>query len=277
MSLYSDLELNFDVTKFGDALDPNQNIKENNYYVRPPIMKWQYDAIQNKQVAKTTYLQNPVASVVTTIQTGIYSFYQTMNSYNYYLQTFPGSGSSLTPSVRTLAWNLSNTCNSFYSHTQRLSGLQSTTNTALPDFFSATGLGRTVSPILAKFEGVANNVPVLGSMTSLFVKDDLLTYSVQVTDAYNRLLNSIYLYTPGIGTAYYTSSLSAGEISSLADVIERANTFMSQREQHDIKFFGKITELSNNYTEMMRYSGLGDLEAYMIKNYVGTQTLIDKL
>ena len=277
MTLYTNLELNFDVTKFGDALDPNANIKENNYYVRPPIMKWQYDAIVNKQTANTLYLQNPVANVVTSIQTGIYGFYQTINNYNFYLQTYPGAGASFLPTIRPLAWNLSNTCNSFFNHTQRLSGLQSSTNTALPDFYSASGLGRTVSPILAKFEGVANNVPVLGSMTSLFVKDDLLVYSAQVASAYNSVLNSITLYTPPLGSAYYTSSLSDSEISGFVDVISRANTFMAQRQQHDINFFGKITELSNNYTEMMKYSGLGDLEAYMIKNYIGKQTLIDKL
>jgi hypothetical protein len=277
MSLYSDLGLNFDVTKFGDALDPNQNIKENNYYVRPPITKWQYDAIINKQVSKTNYLQNPVGEIVTTLQTGIYSFYQTVNTYNFYLQTYPGSGSSLLSTIRPLAWNLSNTCNSFFNHTQRLSGLQNSTNTALPDFYSASGLGRTVSPILAKFEGVANNVPVLGSMTSLFVKDDLLIYSTDITSGYNQALSSLYLFTPGVGNPYYTTSLTETQISLLQDSIQRANTFMAQREQHDIAFFGKIIELSNNYTEMMKYSGLGDLEAYLIKNYVGKQTLIDKL
>lgn len=278
MTLYTDLGLNFDVTKFGDALDPNQNIVENNYYVRPPITKWQYDAIANKQTANTLYLQNPVSSVVTTIQTGIYDVYQTLNTYNYYLQTYPGTGgSALLTTIRPLAWNLSNTCNSFFNHTQRLSGIQSTTNTALPTFAAASGLGRTVSPILAKFEGVANNVPVLGSMTSLFVKDDLLVYSAQVASAYTEVLNSITLYTPGIGNPYFISSLSAAAENALADIISRANTFMTQREQHDIAFFGKITELSNNYTAMMSYSGLGDLEAYLVKNYIGTQTLIDKL
>jgi len=277
MSLYSELKLNFDVTKFGDALDPNQNIKENNYYIRPPITKWQYDAIINKQTANTLYLQNPVADVLTSIQTGSYAIYQTLNTYNYYLQTYPGSGSSLLPVIRPIAWNLSNTCNSFFNHTQRLSGIKSTTNNALPDFYSATGLGRTVAPILAKFEGVANNVPSLGSMTSLFVKDDLLVYSSQISSAYTDILNSITLYTPGLGSPYYISSLTSPAEIALADVIERANTFMAQREQHDINFFGKITELSNNYIEMMRYSGFGDLEAYLVKNYVGTKTLIDKL
>lgn len=275
--LYSDLNLNFDVNKFGDALDPNKNIVQNNYYVRPPVTKWQYDAIINKQTANTIYLQNPVSSVVTTIQTGIYGFYQTINSYNYYLQTYPGSGSSLLPTIRPLAWNLSNTCNSFFNHTQRISGIQGTANAALPTFASASGLGRSVSPILAKFEGVANNVPMLGSMTSIFVKDDLLVYSAQITSAYTDVLNSITLFTPGIGNPYYTSTLTAGAESALADIISRANTFMAQREQHDISFFGRITELSNNYMEMMSYSGFGDLESYLVKNYIGTQTLIDKL
>jgi len=277
-SLYSALNLNFDVTKFGNALDPNQNIVENNYYVRPPITKWQYDAITNKQTANTIYLQNPVGSIITTIQTGIYGLYQTLNTNNYYLQTYPGTGgSALLTTITPLSWNLSNTCNSFFNHTQRLSGIQSATNTALPTFSSATGLGRSVAPILAKFEGVANNVPVLGSMTSLFVKDDLLVYSAQLTSAYTEVLNSITLYTPGIGTPYYISSLSAGAENALADIITRANTFISQREQHDIAFFGQITELSNNYMDMMNYSGFGDLEAHLIKNYIGTQTLIDKL
>ena len=52
---------------------------------------------------------------------------------------------------------------------------------------------------------------------------------------------------------------------------------MNTRRIHDVNFFGRVVEVSNNYMEISRYSGFADIEAHLIENYVGTETLKNNL
>ena len=268
--IFDSLGLNFNTSKFGDALDPLGNIQDNNRVMPAPIRKWQYDAIVNNEVSETLYLKNPVGNAINSISSTIYPFYTTVNNYNNLSTTI------LLSEIRSASWNLSNTCNTFLRHTQRLSGLEVTTNLAKPDLSTAQGYGRQAIDILSKFEDVGNNSPILGSMTSIFVEDDLITYYSQIKDFVIEVTNSI-VYTAGMPTGSYTSSLGALRIQEIASYIESANTFMNTREQHDINFYGNVRKLSNNYISMLKYSGFTDLGAHLVENYIGTDKLKEKL
>ena len=262
MGLYSNLNLNFDETKFGNALDPRGTIPELVTITTPPITKWQYDALTANNVSRTLYLKNPLANVTNTIAVTANAIYVIVNTY------------SILSNANSASANLVSSANAFFRHTQRLSGLEVTANSALPDFFSATSYGRSVFPILAKFEGVANNTPILGSMTSLFIENDLVKYSIDLSAAQIELQNS--LVASGLPPSY-SSNLSSTRLTQIVNLLNDTSNLMSTRIQHDINFFGKIVQLSNNYFEISRYSGFGDIESYLVENYVGTQTLIDKL
>ena len=267
--IFDSLGLNFNTSKFGDALDPLGNIQDNNRVMPAPIRKWQYDAIVNNEVSETLYLKNPIANVINSISVTANSLYVTVNTYNGL------SPVSVLPEIRAVSANLVNTCNSFFRHTQRLSGLEVTTNLAKPDLSTAQGYGKQAIDILSKFEDVGNNSPILGSMTSLFVEDDLLTYYSGIQNFAVELSNSI-TFVSGL-PGYYASSLQASRIAEIASYIESANTFMNTREQHDINFYGNIRKLSNNYISMLKYSGFTDLGAHLVENYIGTDKLKEKL
>lgn len=262
-TLFDSLQLNFDTSKFGNALDPRGTLKEEIIVTPPPVTKWQYDAVAANNVARTTYLKNPLANVVNTIISIANSIYMSTNTYVY----LPNANSSV--------YNLEIAANNFFRHTQRLSGLEVSTNSALPDFFSATSYGRSVFPILSKFEGVSNNSPILGSMTSLFVESDLLTYSVSLSAAKIELQNSIV--SAGFPVVTYSSNLSSIRISEICNLMNTAASFMDTRRIHDVNFFGRVIQVSNNYMEISRYSGFADIEAHLIENYIGTQTLKNNL
>jgi hypothetical protein len=262
-TLFDSLQLNFDTTKFGNALDPRGTLRDEIIMSPAPVTKWQYDAITANNVARTTYLKNPLANVVNTIISIANTIYMSTNTYFY----LPNANSSV--------YSLESAANTFFRHTQRLSGLEVSTNSALPDFFSATSYGRSVFPILSKFEGVSNNSPILGSMTSLFVESDLLTYSVSLSAAKIELQNSVV--SPIFPATTYSSNLSSIRISEICNLINNATSFMNTRRIHDVNFFGRVVQVSNNYMEISRYSGFADIEAHLIENYVGTETLKNNL
>ena len=58
--LYTSLGLNFNTSKFGDALDPKGNMDEVVLYTQPLLTKWQYDAVLNNETSTTLYLKNPL-------------------------------------------------------------------------------------------------------------------------------------------------------------------------------------------------------------------------
>jgi hypothetical protein len=263
-TLFDSLQLNFDTSKFGDALDPKGTLSEEILLTTPPLTKWQYDAVAANNVARTTYLKNPLANVVNTIISTANTLYLSTNTY-FYL-----------PNANGAVYNLETAANNFFRHTQRLSGLEVSSNSALPDFFSATSYGRSVFPILSKFEGVANTTPILGSMTSLFIEGDLITYSVQLESVRIELQNSIN--TIGALPPYtYSSNLSSARITQIVTLINNVTNLMNTRRTHDINFFGRVIAVSNNYMEISRYSGFADVEAFLIENYVGTETLKNNL
>lgn len=267
--IFDSLGLTFDTSKFGEALDPLSKLKDTNMFMPAPLRKWQYDAIVNGEVSETLYLKNPVGNVINSISVTANSLYVTVNTYNGL------SPVSVLPEIRAVSANLVNTCNTFLRHTQRLSGLETSTNLAKPDLSTSQGFGQQAINILSKFEDVGNNSPILGSMTSLFVEDDLLTYYSGIQSFAVEITNSISFVSglPG----YYASSLGSPRIAEIAAYIESANTFMNTREQHDIKFYGNVRKLSNNYITMLKFSGFTDLGAHLVENYIGTDKLKEKL
>jgi hypothetical protein len=264
MTLYENLEFDFDTRKFGDALDPRGTLEDEVVFTTPPITKWQYDAVTANNLARTTYFKNPVANVCNTIYVYANSIYYSTNTYQI----------SALSAANTAACTLCAVANNFFAHTQRLSGLTNSANSALPDFFSAISYGRTVFPILAKFENVSNNVPILGSMTSLFIESDLQGHEEELRSINSTIVSSV---TYGGLPPGYSTSLSSGDINTIIQTMNDASNTMNTRITHDVKFFGKVVQLSNNYMEVMKYSGFGDVEAYLVENFVGTRTLIEKL
>jgi len=260
--IFDSLKLNFDTTKFGNALDPLNNLEERNLQMPAPLKKWQYDAIANNQTSKSLYMKNPLANTINEIISYANNMYVLCNTY------------TILANANTSAANLVSTCTEFLSHTNRISGLEQSTNNALPDFYTATGFGSVVFRVVNKYEGVGNNTPVLGSMTSLFIEDDLVTYSTILQAASIELKNS--LVVSGFPFSY-SSNLSSQKIGQIVDSINVANNLMSTRMHHDINFFGNIRAISNGISDMARFSGFTDLTAHLVDNYVGTDKLKNNL
>ncbi len=262
--LFESLNLVFDTAKFGNALDPRENLEDTIIQTPPLLRKWQYEAIVNGETSPTLYLKNPLANVINAISITANNIYNSTNTFLYLAN------------ANSAAANVVTAANNFFRHTQRLSGVETSTNLALPDFSTATGYGYQAFMLVSKFEEVSNNTPILGSMTSLFVEDDLLTYSVQLNQAYTDLVNSIV--TIGALPPYtYSSNLSVSRIQEIVGLLSNTSNFMDTRRNHDVAFFGNVIRLSNNYIAMTKFSGFTDLTAHLVENYVGTDKLKNNL
>ena len=261
--LYNSLGLNFNMSKFGDALDPKGNMDEVVLYTQPLLTKWQYDAVLNNETSTTLYLKNPLANVVNSISITANNIYNSANTYLYLANANSASA------------NLVTAANNFFRHTQRISGVETSSNLAIPDYSMAMGFGQQAQTLISKFEGVANNSVILGSMTSLFVEDDLLIYSVKLDAAYTDLVNSV-IFVSGL-PGYYVSNLSQSRISEIVGLLTEITTFMDTRRNHDVTYYGKIRNLSNNVMNIMKFSGFTDLGAHLVDKYIGTDKLKEKL
>lgn len=259
-TLFDSLQLNFDTSKFGEALDPMGDLQITIDQSYPLVRKWQYDAIANNETSSSLYFRNPVGNVVNSI-------IATMNSTFIFCNTY-----GILSNANVTVSGLVNTANTFLIHTQRISGVSASPNTLEPDFFTSTGYGQIAFQMVSKFEGISNNSPVLGSMTSLFVEGDLITYSNRLAADAVELKNSL-VQIGAIPPYTYASNLSSIRITQILDTMNAANTLMYDRYTNDKRYFGKILALANSYDQMIKYSAFNDLSAHLINNYVGTDKL----
>ena len=61
----------------------------------------------------------------------------------------------------------------------------------LPTYRSATGIGKMVMYLTYQIDGVQNNAPMLGSFTSLYTKNDLISYYENIKGYVGAVANSI--------------------------------------------------------------------------------------
>ena len=211
--IFNYLNFNFDTSKLGVALDPENNLESGTKKTIPIIPKWQYDAIAGNQVSTSNYLKNPVANVtqsirdtsntIITLTTGNVDLTQILSMAN----TISGFSINTGDEFSPVYVYTRGRCEDFLSHTNNVAGVTISTSETFPDFFTASGIGKLVFSIVSKYEGITDNRPILGSMTSLFVGPDLEGNLSQMIVATNDIRNSIT--TTGGETPSFGSNLTA--------------------------------------------------------------------
>ena len=261
--IFTRLGYDFNSEKFGDANDPTGELEASLERIKPLLHKWQFDALANNDVSG--YLQNPLAN--TTIS---------MNSYATSMKnfastvTFDIAGNAKMIGVST---SLVSEISAFQAHCNRISGVTATTDPTLPDFESALGIGEFVQLIVSSYDGIMNNTPVLGSMTSLFVQSELSANLITLTSD-SATLN-----------ATFTNSLPGGSNSLITIVsndaicnnINSVTSFLSTRRTADVNYYGKARDLVDDYGKLSRFTAFSPLKLYLTENYVGTDKLKSKL
>lgn len=234
----------------------------------PRFMKdWQITDIANSDIGD--YFKNPVANVHASLVANTTIIYTLAN-------TDPAN----TWTQSNLAQDLANTANnflielaSFISHTNNVSGVNSVDagGDAVNDFpyyETASGVGRFLVYITHESDGVLNSSPIIGSMTSLLVNEELQGNSTVIA-------NDLQTINASLSGGIYT--LSGSAINTIISHIQTANNYIGTRKNHDITFYRNSRAVLSDYSAVNKFSNMGETNTKLVKEYVGTDKIVTRL
>lgn len=262
-SVFKNLGFNFDTAKFGDAqyLSPQAN----NFLNSAPltITAWQQNDIANNDTASTNYYKNPLANACTIISANATLIYEFANTTTF---EFTSSAGLLSNSNNTII-----AISAFKTHTDNISGVSvMTSNTdVIPGLDSATSVGNYLLRVLNKTDGIANTTPMLGSMTSLFVSDEVNANAASIYQDYITLTNSVAVNG--------NSCITTTELDAITERLQIFNDFLDYRRTSDWNFFANSNIIVLNSIKMDKFNNIGNTQNYLIQNLIGTDRLKNDL
>lgn len=281
-SLFDRLQFNFDQTKFGTNLDLSEESLNTLESMATDIelSDWQLNDMANNNVVNTNYFINPIANVCNSISANVSNLISS-------IYTIPS------PDVNVLALlNSSLNCiiqlDRFKSHTDNISGISETTGSQeIPTYSTAIDTGQVLLTILNKTDGFANSLPAMGSFTSLFILDELMSNNITIGESCEYFIagaNGFISLTPTTSDSTTITSdsstitsdaggLSVVEINTLKNEIDNFNTFLYDRWTHDWTFYESSNKLIDDYTKVTNLSNIGTTQKYLIDNYIGTEKI----
>lgn len=271
MSIFSRLPAIANTSKYGSALDPNGDLSTQLNKTPALMTKWQYDAVANSEVSD--YYINPVSSSANTLGVLLSNLASQISTTTF------DYASTVATSISAVLANTNNTVNTFIAHTNRLSGITSTTDPTLPDFDTAVGIGEIVLMITNKYDGVENNLPILGSMGSLFIKNEIQTTIDELTikvEEFEKTIRLVHSGDPEIGD-YNASNITILNADSLLVTVQTANNLLANTVTSDVLFYNSSKSIVEDYSKISRFTNFSPLKLYMINNFIGAEKLKSKL
>ena len=261
-SIYNRLGYNFDTTKFGDDVDltPSANNFLNNSSIN--LSQWQVDDIATSTA--TGYYQNPYTSVLNNITIVLTGMAANCNTSSITFNVAPTQANTLYSSIINALTAVSD----FTTHTNYISGVERSANTVLyPDLNTALSIGRQVLSLTNKADQTQNNVPVLGSFTSLYIRDDVDSRSNAIIIDSRTLGNSLYVED---GNTY--SNISVSSINTIITDVNSLQTLLATRRNGDINFYQNSLAIIRDYQTVLTFSSVGATQNSLLQ-IVGTTKL----
>lgn len=273
--VYATLGFNFNDPN-GKIQEFSANTKANLEQFPPIINEWQAKDIRNNDVGG--YFQNPVYDYLNTIKIKSVEIYEAINVATTStgidplteLPTPPPYGGPSLSGVMTAANNVSIAANTMIFHTNKISGvtpIEGKDDVHInPYYQTITSYGKQAIYITNQTDGVVNNSPILGSMTSLLVVPQFKDYASNVTS-----------FLIKVNAIIAANSDPTGSITGMVSKLNELQSFMDNRRTHDIAFFGNVKNLVNRFTQLSGFSNSGETEKYLLNNVVGTEKLKSRI
>jgi hypothetical protein len=260
-SIYGRLGFNFDTANFDGADELSQGVK--NYLANSSInlSQWQIDDIANNEVYG--YYKNPYTSDLNSLNVSLSGIITYANT-----QAYGYSNPNLANSMLLAAQTAQTIVTSFGTHTNNISGVTRSSNTALyPDLNTALNVGRQILQLVNKSDGVQNNIPILGNFTSLYIANAVSIYTTTLANDYITLTNSF---------SGSNSNISNATINTIIFDIQTMSTELNTRQTDDITFYTNSYEIVDEYLTISQFSNLGATQNSLI-NLIGTDKLKTRL
>jgi hypothetical protein len=231
------------------------------------LSDWQVNDIGNSDIGN--YFKNPVANVHSALVANTTIIYTLAN-------TDPANTwteSNLAQDLADTASNFLIELAAFKSHTDNVSGVNNVESGGdvvndFPYYDTATGVGRFLVYITHESDGVLNSSPIIGSMTSLLINEELVANSIIIS-------NDIPTINASLSGGIYT--LSASAINVIISHIQTANNFIGTRKNHDINFYRNSRAVLSDYSAVNKFSNMGETNTKLIKDYIGTDKIVTRL
>jgi hypothetical protein len=270
-SIFGKLGYNFDSAKFGDSLTLPDKVKT--YLNTAPVKleTWQLNDIANGNIQLTDYYKNPVLNICNQIMANVNTIIAVVNTITTY-DSIPAQAvmSSLSSNVNSTIIEFQK----FISHTSNISGVTNSRKTAgtdidYPDYNKAVNLGQQLLLLTNQSDSVQNSTPLLGSMTSLFVGNDLAANLTVFLSDLSTLNASIRPVT--------TSSITLSQATAILSHINTANNLVTTRKDHDFNFYRNGQIVMTDYNKVSRLTKLGNTQTYLVNNLIGTDKYKDNV
>ena len=277
-NVFNRLSFSFDTSKFGDSFYLSANTKE--FLDTQPVSleTWQKNDLANGTIIKTDYYKNPVLNACNELESSTQNLYNTMLTISNYNSA---NGNLLVDSANTLLLEIG----LFKQHTSNVSGVTNAEATVpedgspvieYPDYDASIQLGQELLMLLNNTDGIQDSSPVLGNMTSLFMREEIEANTIFITDDNNILSSSIS--TEVIGENSVTSSnISAAVANSIVTHLQTASGMLSTRRLHDWNFFRQGLILLEDYNKIDKLENVGNTQSYLINTLIGTDEYKQKI
>ena len=278
-TIYERLALNFDTTKFGNVNVLGQSTIDYYELTAESLKDWQYEDVVKSTAGNDQYFQNPLSTVCSNLKIAVDSMIEVSNT-TVFQNNIP-DGSLINPTAISAYSEI----DAFKSHTDNISGTYTETMSAnVPNYDMAVTYGNEVLKMVISFdEGMnaetANASTFLGSLTSLFIGDDLDDYLTILTTDAVTVNNSIYYQTvvdpedanSTIDIKY--SNLSSVVVSGIYANVSSFYTLINTRRVEDWAYFTRLKDTMFDYYSVKRFDSIGNTQISLMNQYIGTEKL----
>ena len=264
-SVYGRLGFNSGDPNVSSTITPySSNVANQMSFMPPMVNSWQQQDLASANVGG--YYQNPVATVAQTI-------WNTANNLVVLLANTSGTSSAINTalsSVYTSSTTISNgAANNFLYVTNRQSNvidMGSDTNT--PHYKTAVGIGKILSYLTFQTDGVQNNSPIMGSLTSITLGNTL-----------NSLSNTFSYWAANIANTVTgnTSNISLVSAQTFQNAATQLANVMVYYPAQDTQFYQNSKNVASDYSSVSQFSQIGSTETFLLNNYIGTPKIISRL
>ena len=255
------------------------------------LRDWQAEDIRNGTV--TNYYKNPVNNITTAIINNMQAIRDAIptrdipESYDSEQGPSPAYTLILVPELKPFYDQANVTilqAQSFIAHTNRLANISEITpdTAALPHFDTAMAIGKQLLYVVNQTDNIQNNAPILGTFTSLFVETELTQFNNTI-DLYAEVIaNSIIetVFPPSgedAGYTTYSTNISPAVLETMYDKLREIKVFFEKRRKHDENYWIKAQAIVEEYQKLRRINTGGETQTKLIRDYIGSDNLKEKL
>jgi hypothetical protein len=270
-SIFENLGYNF-TPSANDVIEFSEEVVDSLDKIPPLLDEWQYEDLRNDDAATTNYVKNPTREISELIIQTVQNIFDEANSATN-LTDIKDSCNNI---IGTIEPEVQGSASKYIEHCDRLAGLvQPNEDTIdLPHYNGAMSTAKMVMYLVYQSDGIQNNAPMIGSFTSLFMKEELESAQITIKDYANTINASITCaYDPGPEEIVCTSNLTSGQITSIVAGLDAINDIFTVRRTHDENYYTNSVALLETYNELRNYKDVGATESNLFINYIGTDRL----